>query len=93
MYPSRERQDLLLGLAKTVANNTAALVLKAKNVASKCEDQYTQNRVRETEEKYFFCRMVPLEEGGGAKAPVTEEKYLFFTLKKILEFLGICEIL
>ena len=41
----RERQDLLLGLAKTVANNTAALVLKAKNVASKCEDQYTQNRV------------------------------------------------
>ena len=41
----RERQDLLLGLAKTVANSTAALVLKAKNVASECEDQYTQNRV------------------------------------------------
>lgn len=41
----RERQDMLLGLAKTVANNTAALVLKAKNVASHCEDQYTQNRV------------------------------------------------
>ena len=41
----RERQDLLLGLAKTVANNTAALVLKAKNVASHCEDQHTQNRV------------------------------------------------
>ena len=45
--PLRERQDLLLGLAKTVANNTAALVLKAKNVASKCEDQYTQNKVSE----------------------------------------------
>ena len=41
----RERQDLLLSLAKTVANNTAALVLKAKNVASHCEDQPTQNRV------------------------------------------------
>jgi len=41
----RERQDLLLGLAKTVANSTAALVLKAKNVAHECEDQYTQNRV------------------------------------------------
>ena len=41
----RERQDVLLGLAKTVANSTAALVLKAKNVAAKCEDQPTQNRV------------------------------------------------
>jgi len=41
----RERQDVLLGLAKTVANSTAALVLKAKNVAAKCEDQHTQNRV------------------------------------------------
>ena len=41
----RERQDLLLGLAKTVANSTAALVLKAKKVASECEDQFTQNRV------------------------------------------------
>ena len=30
----RERKDLVLGLAKTVANSTAALVLKAKNVAS-----------------------------------------------------------
>ncbi len=34
----------MLSLAKTVANNTAALVLKAKTVASKCEE-YTQNRV------------------------------------------------
>ena len=41
----RDRQALLLSLAKTVANNTAALVLKAKNVASHCEDQPTQNRV------------------------------------------------
>lgn len=41
----KERQDILLGLAKSVANTTAALVLKAKNVASKCPDQTTQNRV------------------------------------------------
>ncbi len=41
----KERQDILLGLAKAVANATAALVLKAKNVASKCPDQQTQNRV------------------------------------------------
>ena len=41
----KDRQDVLLGLAKTVANTTAALVLKAKNVASKCPDQTTQNRV------------------------------------------------
>ena len=41
-----ERQETLLGLAKAVANTTAALVLKAKNVASKCPDQPTQNRVR-----------------------------------------------
>ena len=42
----KERQDILLALAKAVANTTAALVLKAKNVASKCHDQPTQNRVR-----------------------------------------------
>ncbi|CAB4054720.1 TLN [Lepeophtheirus salmonis] len=41
----KERQDILLGLAKAVANTTAALVLKAKNVASKCTDQQTQNKV------------------------------------------------
>ena len=41
----KDRQDVLLGLAKAVANTTAALVLKAKNVASKCPDQSTQNRV------------------------------------------------
>ncbi|XP_038046321.1 talin-1-like isoform X5 [Patiria miniata] len=38
-------QDLLLGLAKAVANATAALVLKAKNVASTTEDQALQNKV------------------------------------------------
>ena len=43
----RERKDLVLGLAKTVANSTAALVLKAKNVASEC-DNYNQTRVRPT---------------------------------------------
>ncbi|QQP52773.1 Uncharacterized protein FKW44_005020, partial [Caligus rogercresseyi] len=41
----KERQDILLGLAKAVANTTAALVLKAKNVASKCVDQQTQNKL------------------------------------------------
>ncbi|XP_052124986.1 talin-1 isoform X3 [Frankliniella occidentalis] len=41
----REVQDLLLSLAKAVANTTAALVLKAKSVAATCPDQGTQNRV------------------------------------------------
>lgn len=41
----KETQDILLALAKAVANTTAALVLKAKNIASKCEDQGTQNKV------------------------------------------------
>ena len=48
----RERKDLVLGLAKTVANSTAALVLKAKNVASECDDQYNQNRVSYTSTTY-----------------------------------------
>ena len=38
-------QDALLALAKAVANATAALVLKAKGVASKCENQVLQNKV------------------------------------------------
>lgn len=38
-------QDTLLGLAKAVANTTAALVLQSKSVAAACEDQATQNRV------------------------------------------------
>jgi len=42
---NKERQDNLLGRAKEVANATADLVLKAKNVASKCPDQHSQNRV------------------------------------------------
>ncbi|KAK9743863.1 FERM central domain [Popillia japonica] len=42
---NKELQDMLLSLAKVVANTTAALVLKAKNIASTCEDQQTQNRV------------------------------------------------
>lgn len=42
---NRELQDMLLALAKAVANSTAALVLKAKNIAAICEDSATQNRV------------------------------------------------
>ncbi|CAL7950201.1 unnamed protein product [Xylocopa violacea] len=42
---NRELQDMLLALAKAVANSTAALVLKAKNIAATCEDSVTQNRV------------------------------------------------
>ncbi|KAK0087903.1 hypothetical protein PV325_013782 [Microctonus aethiopoides] len=41
----RELQDMLLALAKAVANTTAALVLKARNIAATCEDSQTQNRV------------------------------------------------
>lgn len=38
-------QDKLLTLAKAVANATAVLVLKAKGVASKCDNQPDQNSV------------------------------------------------
>nr|XP_046231076.1 talin-1 [Scatophagus argus]XP_046231077.1 talin-1 [Scatophagus argus]XP_046231078.1 talin-1 [Scatophagus argus] len=38
-------QDMLMQLAKAVANAAAALVLKAKNVAQKAEDSAQQNRV------------------------------------------------
>uniref|UniRef100_A0A673I9N9 Talin-1-like n=1 Tax=Sinocyclocheilus rhinocerous TaxID=307959 RepID=A0A673I9N9_9TELE len=38
-------QDMLMHLAKAVANAAAALVLKAKNVAQKTEDSAQQNRV------------------------------------------------
>ncbi|KAG1695569.1 Talin-1 [Nymphon striatum] len=41
----KETQDLILGLAKAVANATATLVLKSKDVAAKCEDQALQNKV------------------------------------------------
>lgn len=36
---------MLLALAKAVANTTAALVLKARNIAATCDDSQTQNRV------------------------------------------------
>lgn len=40
------QQDILLSLAKAVANTTAALVLKAKNVAAQCkDDQPLQNTI------------------------------------------------
>ncbi|KAJ8706954.1 hypothetical protein PYW08_011088 [Mythimna loreyi] len=42
----KETQDILLSLAKAVANTTAALVLKAKNVAAQCrDDQPLQNAI------------------------------------------------
>lgn len=45
IHLDHETQDILLGLAKAVANTTAALILKAKAVASRCEDQELQNIV------------------------------------------------
>lgn len=44
-YPNQETQDILLGLAKAVANTTAALILKTKAVASQSDDQEIQNKV------------------------------------------------
>ncbi|KAH9517843.1 Talin-1 [Dermatophagoides farinae] len=41
----REASDTLLSLSKPVANATAKLVLKAKDVASRCDDQAAKNRV------------------------------------------------
>ncbi|KAL9904952.1 talin-1 isoform X1 [Glossina fuscipes] len=38
-------QDMLLSLAKAVANTTAALVLRAKSIAASCEDDESRNRV------------------------------------------------
>ncbi|XP_023303329.1 talin-1 isoform X3 [Lucilia cuprina] len=42
---NRDLQDMLLGLAKAVANTTAALVLRAKSIAASCEDDESRNRV------------------------------------------------
>ena len=42
---NRELQDMLLALAKAVANTTAALVLRAKSVAAECEDDEMRNKV------------------------------------------------
>ncbi|CAD7082909.1 unnamed protein product [Hermetia illucens] len=44
---SREMHDMLLALAKAVANATAALVLRAKSIAASCEDEEKRNRVIE----------------------------------------------
>lgn len=41
----REMYDMLLALAKAVANATAALVLRAKSIARDCEDDDVRNRV------------------------------------------------
>lgn len=38
-------QDMLLCLAKAVANTTAALVLRAKSIAANCDDDESRNRV------------------------------------------------
>ncbi|KAK6492675.1 talin-1 [Huso huso] len=45
VYSYSQRMDMLMHLAKAVANAAAALVLKAKNVAQKTEDSGLQNRV------------------------------------------------
>ncbi|XP_017774741.1 PREDICTED: talin-2 isoform X2 [Nicrophorus vespilloides] len=44
-HENKELQDMLLYLAKAVANTTAALVLNAKNIAATCDEQQVQNRV------------------------------------------------
>ena len=41
----QQTQEMLLALAQAVANATATLVLKAKNIASKCSDTGSQNGV------------------------------------------------
>ena len=41
---SKELHDMLLGLAKAVANTTAALVLKAKSIAADCDDEATRTK-------------------------------------------------
>lgn len=42
---SREIYDMLLALAKAVANTTAALVLRAKAIAANCDDEEIRNKV------------------------------------------------
>ena len=49
----RERKDLVLGLAEIVADSTAAPVLKAKNVASGCNN-YNQTRVSPTNKDNIY---------------------------------------
>ncbi|XP_073841685.1 talin_middle and talin-RS domain-containing protein rhea isoform X1 [Musca autumnalis] len=42
---NKDLQDMLLSLAKAVANTTAALVLRAKSIAASCDDVESRNRV------------------------------------------------
>lgn len=42
---NRDLYDMLLALAKAVANATAALVLRAKSIAAECEDDDMRNKV------------------------------------------------
>lgn len=42
---NRDLHDMLLSLAKAVANTTAALMLRAKSIAASCEDEESRNRV------------------------------------------------
>lgn len=42
---NRQTHDTLLALAKSVANTTAALVLRAKSIAADCEDDKKRNEV------------------------------------------------
>lgn len=42
---NRELHDMLLALAKAVANTTAALVLRAKSIARDCDDDEMRNKV------------------------------------------------
>ncbi|XP_017955298.1 talin-2 isoform X4 [Drosophila navojoa] len=42
---NRDLHDMLVDLGKAVANTTAALVLRAKNIAASCEDDQARNRV------------------------------------------------
>ncbi|CAL4149306.1 unnamed protein product, partial [Meganyctiphanes norvegica] len=43
--PDHEGQDIQLGLAKTLKDKTADLIVKAKSVASNCKNQELQNMV------------------------------------------------
>lgn len=57
-----ELQELLLQLAKAVANATAALVLQAKNVASVTEDVQAQDKIIEAAKgrlQVFFAFVWP----------------------------------
>lgn len=42
---NHDLHDMLLALAKAVANTTAALVMRAKSIAASCDDEESRNRV------------------------------------------------